>query len=231
MKSVTGRRPKQAHDKPSILQDLPSDDAIATISALLVKQSQRKAREQTYARAKDVLSLLGTGVALSAAILAPGSARVIKPLLESSRDWDEWKHFNISYLQRTLRQLNKQKDVEISVQNGEQVITLTKNGKRRILKYNIDQLTIDKPKTWDGKWRLVLYDVPVCKKQLGDLIRQSLKMLGFYPIQDSVYLHPYPCFDQIEFLREYYFLGDTVQYMLVDYIERDDAFKTFFNLS
>jgi len=92
-------------------------------------------------------------------------------------------------------------------------------------------LAVEIPKRWDGRWRLVLYDVPVHRKSLGDLVRQTLRSIGFYGIQDSVYVYPYPCFDQIEFIREYYGLGDAIQYMLVNHIERDDPFKTYFGLS
>ncbi|MFZ5845605.1 MAG: hypothetical protein ACOY0S_04010, partial [Patescibacteria group bacterium] len=132
---------------------------------------------------------------------------------------------------RTLRRLEQNKQIEIIEENGQQIIHLTKNGKRKILKYSLENLTIEKPKHWDGKWRLVLYDVPVSEKKLGDIIRQALKTLGFYAIQNSAYLFPYPCFNQVEFLREYYGLGDKVQYMLVEHIERDQAFKIFFHLS
>lgn len=210
---------------------LPSDTAIQKISVLLEKQSQSIVREQKYAPVKNVLALLGRGAVLSAALLIPKSAPALISLIKESPDWESWKRYNMSYLQRTLRRLEKQKHVEILYENGQEIIRLTKLGQRKILKYSLDSLTIDTPKHWDGKWRLVLYDVPVKEKQLGDLIRQALRNMNFYAIQDSVYIFPYPCFDQIEFLRAYYQLGDKVQYMLIDRIERDSAFKTHFGLS
>jgi hypothetical protein len=210
---------------------LPSDESLSKISDVLVKQFEKREKEKRYAPVKEVLGLLGKGVLLSAAILAPKSAPLIKDILNQSPDWDEWKHFNISYLQRTLRRLEAQKQIEIQERDGKQIVSLTMNGKRKVLQFSIDHLMIDKPKHWDGKWRVVLYDVPKINKKLGDLIRENLRSLGFYAIQDSVYLFPYPCFKQIEFLREFYNLGDAVQYMLVDKIERDEAFKTYFNLT
>jgi len=210
---------------------LPSDKSISAIAKILISQTVKVNKDKQYAKVKDVLSLLGTGVMIPAAILAPNSVRAFGPMLTQSRDWEEWKHFNTTYLQRTLQRLEQRKIVEIVEQNGQQIIALTKNGKRKILRYSIESLSIEKPKRWDGKWRLVTYDVPTRDKHFGDVIRGALRTLGFYTIQDSVYIYPYDCFDQIEFLREYYYLGDDVQYMVVERLERDAVFKTYFNLS
>lgn len=209
---------------------LPSDDHIATLCSLLLSEYEKKTKEKRYAPVREVLAFLGSGAVLTGAILAPKAASFLYSLIRESPDWDTWKHYNTSYLQRTLKRLEKQKEVEISVENGTAVVKLTKNGKRKILKYNIDQLEIPKPMTWDLHWRLVLYDVPVSQHDLGELIRQALRSIGFYPIQKSVYLYPYPCFDQVEFLREYYGLGTSFQYMLVKKIEHDEAYKTYFKL-
>lgn len=212
------------------LPALPSDVFIANIASLLSKQSYKEEHQQKYAPVKEILALLGRGAILTGALLAPKSAPFFLSLIQESPDWETWKHYNVCYLRRTLRRLQQQKNVELVEEKGMTVIRLTENGKRKILKYSLKSLTIDKPRQWDGKWRLVLYDVPTVNKPLGDLIRQTLRTFGFYAIQDSVYLSPYPCFDQIEFLREYYQLGEKVQYMVVERIEHDDAYKTYFNL-
>lgn len=225
------RRLKQKRPHLITYSGLPSDRSIANIATLLVKQESQRVQQEKYAKVKNILSLLGTGLTLSAIVLAPKSAVAIKPLLDKSRDWDTWKRFNISYLQRTLKRLEAQKYVKIGEENGEKVIHLTKYGKRKILRYSLNALSIDKPKQWDGKWRLIVYDVPLRDKTLGEMLRQWLRTFRFYPIQKSVYVTPYPCFDQIEFLREYYHLGDNVQYMVVEHIERDSVIKTFFDLS
>lgn len=225
MKKVTKENALQS------IKSIPSDESLAKISALLTIQHDNRGIRTKYAAVKDVLALLGRGTVISAALLAPKSASLLLPLVKESPDWNEWKRFNISYLQRTLRRLDRQKDVETAEESGRQIIRLTKNGKRKVLKYSLNSLFVEKPKQWDGKWRLVVYDVPIYNKKVGDILRQTLRSLGFYAIQDSVYIFPYSCFDHIEFLREYYGLGDHVQYILVEKIERDSAFKSYFGLS
>lgn len=210
---------------------LPSDASIAKIATLLIAQQTKEEQKQKLAPVKNVLAILGAGAAISATILLPSSGRIIAPLIRQHPDWDEWKGFNPSYLRRTLRRLREQKHIEIAIENGQEIIRLTRQGKRKILRFSLDTLSIAKPKHWDKKWRLVLYDVPRKDKKMGDIIRQTLQAIGFYGIQKSIYVFPYPCFDQIEFLREYYGLGDNVQYMLVEHIEHDASYKTYFNLT
>lgn len=210
---------------------IPSDHSIVQICTLLSHQFENERNEKKYAKVKTVLTLLGKGAIITAAILAPKSASILLPLVKESSDWDEWKKYNVSYLKRTLEKLEKQKEIEVVDENGEKVLRLTKNGKRKVLKYSIDSMIIDKPKHWDGKWRMVIYDIPSSNRKLSNIIRSTLDNLGFYQMQKSVYLLPYHCFDQIEFLRQYYGLGDHIQYIVIEQIENDDLYKTYFGLS
>lgn len=210
---------------------LPSEKTIQTISLLLSQDINTRKNTQKYASVKQILSILGTGATLSAALLAPKSVPVIKKFIQGEPEWDTWKHYNISYLRRTLTHLHKQAFVEIIHENNRDYIRLTQNGIRKILKFSIDTLSIKTPTHWDGKWRLVLYDVPRQKKNLGDTIRRTIVNFGFLAIQKSVYIYPYQCFDQVEYIRQYYGLTDCIQYMVVEHIEYDQAYKTYFNLS
>lgn len=40
---------------------------------------------------------------------------------------------------------------------------------------------------WDGKWRLVIFDVPEKRRQARDLLRSKLKQWGFMHFQQSVW--------------------------------------------
>jgi hypothetical protein len=216
--------------KPKPPPDNLSDTNISKISELILNQLKRIDKKTKYAPVMEILSLLGKGAVIAAAILAPKSAKVLYPLMQQSPDFSNWKKYNLSYLKRTLSHLEKTKKIERIHKGGVEILKLSYNGKVKLLKYSLDQLHIDKPKKWDGKWRLVLYDVPKSDKSLGDAIRKNLLNFDFYPIQESVYIYPFPCFDQIEFLRQYYHLGSNVQYMVVDKIENDTIYKDFFGI-
>jgi DNA-binding transcriptional regulator PaaX len=60
------------------------------------------------------------------------------------------------------------------------------------------------PSTWDGRWRLVLFDIPEELRESRYQIRRLLKELGFRQLQLSVWLHPMPVLDGFKAIREAY---------------------------
>lgn len=65
---------------------------------------------------------------------------------------------------------------------------------------------------WDKKWRVVFFDIPEKRRAERNVLRDKLKELEFREIQKSVFIHPYPCFDEIDFVVEYFQLRNLVRY-------------------
>src|SRR3989344_4593151 len=59
---------------------------------------------------------------------------------------------------------------------------------------------IKKPARWDKLWRLVIFDIPEEERTGRMALAAKLKELGFYPLQKSVFIHPYECKDEIDFI-------------------------------
>lgn len=211
---------------------IPSDDRIASLSALLTKNIQQEEVHRRYASVKHILTFIGVAGVIGLSLIAPSAAMLAKPLLDEQkqREHDIWKRYNPSYLRSSLKRLQKLKYMEITEKNGEHIVILTKAGKRRILKYALDELVIEKPKRWDGRWRMIIYDVDDRKKVLRDVFRKTLISLGFLKLQKSVWVYPYPCEDQISFLREYYGLGNEVLYVVATKLEDDTPYREYFDL-
>lgn len=207
-----------------------NETLIADIAKSLGKQINKKDFEKKYTPVKNILMLVGAGVFLAASLAIPNLPLALKPFLKNQDEYESWKKFNIPYLKRTLRRLEKQKLIEISNQKDFQIVRITESGKRRILKYAIDELSIEKPKFWDGRWRLVSYDIPGNLKILRNIFREHLRVWGFFPLHESVLLHAYPCEKQVEFLREYLGVGEYVRIFIVTEIENDKIFRDFFGI-
>jgi len=224
------RRPKKGKDKREI--PLPEEKILQEIALTLKRKIIRQEREIKYAKVKDVLIILASGTLLATSFIMPGVAKILpNPLSDYEKDWEEWKRFNPSFLRRTLERLKKQKLVKVREgENGLTTIEITSAGKRKILKYALEDLEIAKPNFWDGKWRLIIYDIPHYNRHLSNLLSQTLKNLGFWQLQKSVYLIPYPCQPQVEFLREYFGLGDNVLILEVNKIENDKPFRDYFGI-
>jgi len=211
---------------------LPTDDKIALLASTLEKNSKEEKRERIYASTKEVLRILAMGSLLTINMIAPGTALLWKEIDQERkrREDNEWKKFNLYYLRRTIKRLEKQKLVEITEKDKEKIVKITINGKQKIVKYSLENLKISKPRTWDKKWRVVIWDVPCSSDYLRKIFRESLNRLGFLMIQKSVFLYPYPCYNEILFLREYYAIGAEVIFLVVEKIENDASYKEYFGL-
>ncbi len=148
---------------------------------------------------QKILLLLGAGVALG---LAGSPRQYFRVLKIAKRDW---KSIDENYLRRTVREFYQQRLVRgIKNSDGSVKIVITEKGKKKILDFHIHQIKIKKPSHWDGKWRLVMFDVPEKLKYRRDVLREKLKELNFFELQKSVFVHPYPCLDEINFIVEFY---------------------------
>jgi len=58
------------------------------------------------------------------------------------------------------------------------------------------------PKSWDGRWRLVVYNVPEKLRVLRDRLRFKLHSLGFANLSTSLWISPYDFFSEIETFTE-----------------------------
>lgn len=202
------------------------------LAGLLRQQTQGGDLSERYDKQKLLLSFLGHGVNLAVSLFVPGQKRLYRDFVWNifNEEENEWKVFNINYLKRAIRKLENQKIIEVDEKGKFGIVKLTDKGRQKILKFCIEEITIKKPSVWDGKWRMVFYDVIDGKKRTRDQLRRYLVNAGFYPLQESVYLHAYPCDDVIEFLRNYLFIRAEVRLATVDKIENDHLFREYFNV-
>lgn len=213
------------------LQEPPiSQDKIDYLAKSLAKQIDKEIFEKKYAPVKEILKLVGAGAFLIGSLAFPTLPMALKPFINNPDEYEAWKRFNIPYLKRTLKRLEEQKLVESEEQNCQQIIKITEAGRRKILQYSINELAIKKPKSWDRKWTLITYDIPEKLHWQRDIFREYLKAWRFYRIEESVFLHAWPCQKEIEFLREYLGIGEYVNTFIVSRIEKDQPFRNFFGV-
>lgn len=227
---IKPRKPT-VHLVEQINTSAPDDTSYAkNIAAILIKQINDEELRNKYMPAKIILAFVGVGAFIGASFVFPSLPIVLKPFLTKKNHIDSWKHFNVSYVQRTLKRLEEQKLIKIIRNNDKQTISVTAIGEKKLLKYALDELTITKPKYWDRTWRLVSYDIPKEFKRLRDVFQEYLRAWGFYPLHESVYLHAYPCEKEIISLREYLGITKYVRIFAVSRIENDDLFREFFGV-
>lgn len=197
--------------------------------AILFQQSNNASSRQTqYPRVKDILKILAAAGSIGLVFAFPGAAlgiAGIANLIIGDNSYTNWR------TKKMINQLARQNYVKIKEnENGSITVRITKKGITRALTYQLEAMVLKKPKTWDRRWRVVIFDIPNKYKKMRDIFRSRIRQLGLYQLQESVYVSPYKCFDEIEFLRELYGVSVTVQYLLVERIENDSFLKEHFNL-
>jgi len=174
---------------------------------------------------RKILLLLLSGLALGLS----GSPKKYFQILQAMEK--EWKEINKQSLRRAIKNLYQSKLIK-EKENADGTITLvlTERGKEKVLTYNIDNMEIKKPVRWDGKWRIVLFDIPEKIKKVREAIRGHLKNLGFYEFQKSVFVYPYNCKDEIDYLIEFYNIRRFVRFVVADEIDNELHLKKYFKL-
>lgn len=202
------------------------------LAKILLEEQEQKGLNWHGEKLRRILLLLAGGAGLAMVLAMPGTARLFKNFTPDNRDnsWKEWKKFNTRYLRRALKKLEEQKLIEVEEKDGRAVVKLTQNGQKKVLEANLDRLTIEPPAHWDGKWRLIFYDILNGKRETRDRFRKILKSLNFYPLQESVYLFPFPCGKEVEFLRNYLGIAGEVRLVLAETIENDRLFRDYFGI-
>lgn len=83
---------------------------------------------------------------------------------------------------------------------------------------------------WDGKWRLISFDVPVKNNYQRAQLRGFLKEFNFFQLQKSVWVCPSYLTEAFWRLVVHYGLDKYCKVMLVEIIEGDEELRRYFKL-
>lgn len=109
-------------------------------------------------------------------------------------------------------------------------LRLTSTGEAKLRRLRLLEYRLKKPKQWDGKWRVLIFDIPENRKSLRNKIRETLVALGFVRLQDSVWIYPYDCEDILTLLKADFRVGKDMLYMVVESLEFDGSLRSHFKL-
>src|SRR3989344_2831453 len=107
-------------------------------------------------------------------------------------------------------------------------LELTKKGQEALKGYEFQDLEIEKPKNWDGKWSFVMFDIPEKSRYARDVLRDKLESMEFFRVQQSVWVYPYPCDKEKDFITEFLGIRGGVL-VFTGKVSRDIKLKLHFN--
>ena len=106
--------------------------------------------------------------------------------------------------------------VRVKNLEGIKAFILTKEGLNKALKASF--ITNAKEKRKDGKWVMLIFDVPEKNKKSRDLLRSILQNLGYKVFQKSVWITPYDVSEKTEKLLQMHDLDEFVKIFLIEEI-------------
>lgn len=174
---------------------------------------------------KILLVLLGS-VALG---LSPTPRQYFKTFRKLCKEWRKIDQRNFN---RSIKRLSDEKLIEEKIlPDGSFKLVLTKRGKQqaKILSFLGSSINFKKPKYWDGKWRIVLFDIPEKDRLFRDILREHLYTLNFFKLQHSVFISPHPIEKPILELAALYSAEPYVRVVTATTIDNEAKLKKHFS--
>lgn len=174
---------------------------------------------------KLILAVLGLGAIVFVGALAPNIFSATKHYSKRPVKYSE------KQLQKSIYNLKRRKLIKIiREKNGKTEVKLTNKGRRRIREFMFNEITIPKPAHWDGKWRVVIFDIPVKFNRGREALRAKIKKLGFFQLQKSAWIFPYECEDELLFIAETYNVEKYIEVLTVERLFHAKQLRNKFKL-
>lgn len=170
---------------------------------------------------KDIL-LLGLGHALDVFEEIKDPLGMVSFSYKSMYGWIPRKYRRHNFHQLVSRSLKTQ--LIEKVEKGEEVYMRITSEGRKAIQRDFPMLSFQN-KPWDGKWRIVMFDIEEIKKVVRDRLRRKLKELGFGMLQKSVFVSPHDIMkDFLEFcesagIKKYLYFLETDNLIVGDRAE------------
>ena len=191
-------------------------------------KSQRQQKQKRHVPIRNIVlrSLVGVGV-VSVAILAPKMTRLLKEFDRPAKNRTELYR----RITQALARLEKAGLVSMSGVWGKREIVLTEKGKELAEAAEFREYQIPEQAFWDGKWRVLMFDIVERRRGIRDRLRHMLQNVGFVRLQDSVWVYPYPCDEFVALLRAHLKSGvGEVRALVADALESDRELRKHFKL-
>jgi len=122
---------------------------------------------------------------------------------------------------RALKNLSEKGELENHEAEHSSFLRLTDQGRQRMRTMKLDQDTFPIPTTWDGKWRVVILNLPEEQKEQRNALRYLLKKANFVCAKNSVWISPYPLEHFFENIKKDMNLTSEVMIMVSDEVDEE----------
>ena len=135
-------------------------------------------------------------------------------------------------LTRSIKNLAEMGLIETLEGGQNSYARITQKGRQKLASLKLDNThTLSNP-TWDGKWRIILLDLPEARKAEREALRYLLKKAGFVCLKNSAYVSPYPFEFLFQNMKKDFELSTELMIIVTDTLdpETDIVLRRDFNL-
>ncbi|MAG12268.1 CRISPR-associated endonuclease Cas2 [bacterium] len=166
-----------------------------------------KRKEKKIKLTEEILFYLGAAGIVTVGVLYPIAVGALGAAFVAGK---KHRSSNQKKVQSILSFMKKKGYVKIIRKNdGKKYVSLTNKGKEREAYYKIRSLSIEKPQKWDNVWRIVFFDIPAHERGKRNALRDCLRRIGFQMFQKSVWIFPFPCEEEVSFVKQFFNIHDS----------------------
>ena len=131
---------------------------------------------------------------------------------------------------RVIYYMTRKKFISRPAKRGEGVdLSITSLGRHKLANMQFEPLKLDPKTNWDGRWRILSFDIPEEYRLARDALRRLIKDLGFKQLHKSVWVHPLPCRAQVEDIKKAYGVNSRhISLLEVQIFDQDQHFQRLF---
>jgi len=187
-----------------------------------LEEASRKRKKKKDIQNAVLAAVAVTGL-LAFAAVAPNALKLL--------DYLPNEKYNLKYRTKSAAGRLVAKKYAVWVErDGKKYLRLTSDGQKAVALEQAKVALKNQKKKWDGRWRMVVFDVPERRRLIRTRLRGVMGEIGFVRLQDSVWVYPYDCEDFMALLKAELKIGKDVIYAIVDTIEHDKNLRRHFNL-
>jgi CRISPR/Cas system-associated endoribonuclease Cas2 len=187
-----------------------------------LETASRKRQKKRDIQHAVLAAVAVTGI-LAWAAVAPNTLQLLRYLPKEK--------YNLQYRAKTAAGRLVARGLAVWIErDGKKYLRVTPVG-RRAFAFERERVALkNQKKKWDGRWRMVVFDIPERRRRIRIRLRAFMSDIGFVRLQDSVWVYPYDCEDFIALLKAELKIGKDVLYAIADTIEHDRDIRRHFRL-
>ncbi len=120
---------------------------------------------------------------------------------------------------RSLKNLADTGLIETLAAGQGEFARLTDKGRQKVAALKLDSSNSLADPNWDGKWRIVLLDLPEDRKAEREALRYLLKKAGFTRLKNSAWVSPFPFEFLFQNLKKDFGLSTELMIIVTDSID------------